>query len=120
MKQIKYLFATLLALAALSCQKSFETFSSKVYIDSHLKTTTILLDGTLSEVVKTLQSAIPQPEAEPVSISYAVDPSLVSFYNMANYGEAIILPEENYTRTPLAHNNWPSTFRTKNRALRPP
>lgn len=97
MKQIKYLFAALLALAALSCQKSFETFSSKVYIDSHVKTTTILLDGTLSEVVKTLQSAIPQPEAEPVSISYAVDPSLVSFYNMANYGEAIILPEENYS-----------------------
>ena len=97
MKQIKYFFAALLALVTLSCQKSYETFPSKVYIDSNVKTTTILLDGTLSEVVKTIQSAIPQPEAEPVSISYAVDPSLVSFYNMAYYGDAIILPDGNYS-----------------------
>lgn len=97
MKQIKYFFAALLALVTLSCQKSYETFPSKVYIDSHLKTTTILLDGTLSDVVKTIQAAIPQPETEPVSVSYDVDPSLVSFYNMAYYGDAIILPEGNYS-----------------------
>ena len=84
-------------LLALSCQKSYETFPSKVYLDAHQKTTTILLDGTVSEVSRTLQSAIPQPQADAVSLSYAVDPSLVSIYNMMNYSEAIILPNENYS-----------------------
>ena len=65
MKSIKQLLAAALLLSVLSCQNNYETFPSKVYIDAQQKTTKILLDGTLSEVVKTLQSAIPQPEAEP-------------------------------------------------------
>ena len=97
MKTMKRNLAALLLLSVFSCQESYETFPSKVYIDSQQKTATILLDGTLSEVVKTLQSAIPQPEAEPVSVSYAVDPSLVSYYNMAFYNEASLLPADNYS-----------------------
>lgn len=96
MKTIKNILAGLALLSALSCQQSFETFSSKVYIDSHQKMTTILLDGSLSEVMRTIQAAIPQPESEPVSVTYAVDASLLSFYNMVTYSDAVILPAENY------------------------
>ena len=97
MKSIKHLLAATLLLLVLSCQPSFETFPSKVYIDAQQKTTKILLDGTLSEVVKTLQSAIPQPEAEPVTITYSVDESQVGFYNLFYYSEAQMLPKENYS-----------------------
>ena len=97
MKTIRHMLAAVLLLTVLSCQTNYETFPSKVYIDSQQKTTKILLDGTLSEVVKTLQSAIPQPEAEPVSISYTVDESQVAFYNLAYYGSAQMLPKENYS-----------------------
>lgn len=97
MKTIKRILAAGLLLTVLSCQPSFETFSSKVYIDAGQKTTKILLDGTLSEVTKTIQSAIPQPEAEPVSVSYSVDESQVGFYNLAFYGDAQMLPRDNWS-----------------------
>ena len=97
MKTIRQMLAAMLLLTVLSCQTNYETFPSKVYIDAQQKTTKILLDGTLAEVVKTIQSAIPQPEAEPVSISYTVDESQVAFYNLAYYGSAQMLPKENYS-----------------------
>ena len=97
MKTIKRILAAGLLLTVLSCQPSFETFSSKVYIDAGQKTTKILLDGTLSEVTKTIQSAIPQPEAEPVTVSYSVDESQVGFYNLAFYGDAQMLPRDNWS-----------------------
>ena len=97
MKSIKHLLAAALLLSVLSCQNNFETFPSRVYIDAPVKTTKILLDGTLSEVVKTVQSAIPQSEAEPVSISYSVDEAQVQHYNRAYYSDAQMLPRENYS-----------------------
>lgn len=97
MKTIQRIWAAGLLLTVLSCQQSFETFPTKVYIDAGQKTAKILLDGTLSEVTRTIQSAIPQPEAEPVTVSYSVDESQVGFYNLFYYGDAQMLPRDNWS-----------------------
>lgn len=94
------LYTLLLALLTLtvgSCTDSMENFDNHLYVDASVKTSTVLLKSTLPTVEATFHLAMAKPEAETVSMQLAVDPSLVSTYNMAYYDQAEMLPAEYYT-----------------------
>lgn len=100
MKTSKYLsICAILAAGAFmgSCNEDMETFDNKISVDGASSITTLLLDGSTSSATYTLQAQIPQPAAQEVTITYAVDPSLVDMYNEVYHMNAIMLPEEFYS-----------------------
>ena len=100
MKTSKYLsICAILAAGAFmgSCNEDMETFDNKISVDGASSVTTLLLDGGADAATYTLQAQIPQPAAQEVTITYAVDPSLVDMYNEVYHMNAIMLPEEYYS-----------------------
>jgi hypothetical protein len=100
MKTSKYLsICAILAAGAFmgSCNEDMETFDNKISVDGASSVTTLLLDGSADAATYTLQAQIPQPAAQEVTITYAVDPSLVDMYNEVYHMNAIMLPEEYYS-----------------------
>ena len=57
----------------------------------------MLLDGEAETASYTLQAYIPQPTAQALTMTYAVDPSLVKVYNEVYKTSTIMLPEEYYS-----------------------
>lgn len=105
MKTSKYLSicAMLAAGAFLSaCSESMEEFDNEVYVDGATDVTNLLLDGETDETTYTLQAQVPQPADKEITVTYAVDPSLVDTYNMIYGVNTVLLPEEFYTLTETA------------------
>lgn len=85
-----------------ACSESMEEFDNQVYVDGATDVTTLLLDGETDAATYTLQAQVAQPTDKEISVTYAVDPSLVDTYNMIYGVNTVILPEEFYTFTETA------------------
>ena len=100
MKTFKYLsIYTVLATGVLvsSCNEDVEKIDNKIYVDGTTEVTSVLLDGEAETASYTLQAYIPQPTAQALTMTYAVDPSLVKVYNEVYKTSTIMLPEEYYS-----------------------
>lgn len=85
-----------------ACSESMEEFDNEVYVDGATDVTNLLLDGETDEATYTLQAQVPQPTDKEITVTYAVDPSLVDTYNMIYGVNTVLLPEEFYTLTETA------------------
>ncbi|MDH6307086.1 hypothetical protein M2451_002320 [Dysgonomonas sp. PFB1-18] len=92
-------FVALIACGALtSCGEDAENYDNKAFTTSE-KVSSILLMGTNDTESRTIQTSIAKLEGSDVVVTYKVDESLVSQYNMAYADNAIILPSEYYELT---------------------
>lgn len=99
MKHIRFfLISAVLSVTAIitGCQEDTEAFNNKIYHESNIKVSTILLKGTIDQVNKNISASIAKPENKEIVITYKAEPSLVDTYNETYYENAILLPEENY------------------------
>lgn len=81
-----------------SCEEDAENFDDKAFTTSE-KVRSILLMGTNETESRTIQTSIAKLEGADIVVTYKVDESLVSQYNMAYGDNAIILPPEYYELT---------------------
>lgn len=92
-------FVAFLACGALtSCGDDAENYDNKAFTTSE-KVGSILLMGTNETESRTIQTSIAKPEGSDIVVTYKVDESLVSQYNMTYVDNAIILPGEYYELT---------------------
>lgn len=92
-------FVTFLAVGTLtSCGDDAENYDNKAFTTSE-KVGSILLMGTNDTESRTIQTSVAKPEASDIIVTYKVDASLVSQYNMTYEDNAIILPSEYYELT---------------------
>lgn len=95
-----YLIISVLVITLLSsCKKddpNDSPFDNKVYINAVDKKTDIHLKSTIKSSTQIIRSGIAKPEAQEITITYAVIPELAATYNKAYYDEAILLSEEYY------------------------
>lgn len=100
MKKSLYLAAMLVAsLGALtSCQDDYENVAddNKIWDSTVDRVSLTLLDGKADVVTRNLRVSMAQPEAYDVNVTYGVTPAKLDEY-VAIYGNAELLPEENYT-----------------------
>ncbi len=80
-----------------ACQDDAEHFDNKVYVNGASDVTNLLLDGETETASYTIQARIPQPANQEVSVTYAVDPTLVDVYNNLYGAKTVMLPEEFYS-----------------------
>ena len=76
MKTFKYLsIYTVLATGVLvsSCNEDVEKIDNKIYVDGTTEVTSVLLDGEAETASYTLQAYIPQPTAQALTMTYAVE-----------------------------------------------
>lgn len=73
------------------------SFDNKIYISSLPKVNTLLIKPTNTEASMLITASIAKPAGEQIDLVYAVDLPKVDTYNMANYTNAIALPEGHYT-----------------------
>lgn len=89
-------FVAFLACGAFtSCGDDTENYDNKAFTTSE-KVGSILLMGTNETESRTIQTSIAKPEGSDIVVTYKVDESLVSQYNMTYEDNAIILPGEYY------------------------
>jgi len=96
--KLKNLYLVSMALLAgvfAACNDDTENFDNQVYINTSVKTSTVLLKTETAE--GQFQLALAKPEAKDVSVSLKADASLVDMYNAAYYDEAKSLPAEYYS-----------------------
>lgn len=80
-----------------ACQDDTENFGNTLYVEDAPVVTNLLLDGDTETASYTLEARLPQPATEEVSLTYAVDPSLVDVYNEVYKQNTVMLPEEFYS-----------------------
>ncbi len=100
MKASKYLTicVALAAAASLSaCQDDTETFANSVYVDGAPTITNLLLDGDTETATYSIETMVPQPAEQEISITYVVDPAMVDIYNQVYQQNTVILPEQFYS-----------------------
>lgn len=93
--QLYLVAAILTATAFTGCTNDSESFENKAYIQASSKVGTVLMKSNAPNDSRTIQTAIAQPVAQEITITYRIDPSLVNTYNAAYYDNAIALPEAN-------------------------
>lgn len=101
--KINYLILSIFAIffasfVLTSCGEDAENFDNKAFTTSE-KVRSILLMGTNETESRTIQTSIAKLEGADIVVTYKVDESLVSQYNMAYGDNAIILPPEYYELT---------------------
>lgn len=99
MKTSKYLsICAILAVGAFmgACTEEKDEFDNKLFVDGAAEVTTLLLDGEVDATAYSLKAQIPQPTNQEITMTYAVDPSLVNVYNQLYNMETVMLPEEFY------------------------
>lgn len=85
--------------ALTSCQDDYENVADYNHIwDQNVDRVSLtLLDGKADEVTKTLSVSMAQPVSYDVNVAYAVATDKLEEYNTVFGGNAVLLPEDNYT-----------------------
>lgn len=97
MKFSSYIPVALLAVASLaSCSEDLENVENRIYDTASLLPSTVLIDGMSDEATQTFSVSMANRAETKVSVTYAVDYSLIEAYNLIYGGNAIALPAENY------------------------
>lgn len=91
-----YFVSVLCAIATLNSCQDGESFDNKAYINSNNPVGVLLIKSSVSQESRTIQAALAKPAQEEITLTYRVDPSLVSRYNAAYYDQAVMLPEAHY------------------------
>lgn len=101
MKKSLYLAAMLIASvgALTSCQDDYENVAddNKIWDQTVDRVALTLLDGKADVVTKTLSVTMAQPVDYDVTVTYGVTPEKLDEYKAIYGGNAVLLPEENYT-----------------------
>lgn len=95
LKNLYLVSIALLAAAFTACSDDTENFDNRVYINTSVKASTVLLKTETAE--GEFHLALAKPEGHDVSVSLKDDMSLVAMYNAAYYDNAKALPAEYYS-----------------------
>lgn len=98
MKLYKYCMICLVSALLFGCSddENKSHFDNTAFINSNRSTTTLLVSGDTQDQVARLNVAVAKPIEDELNFTFEIDPSLVSFYNLAFYDNAKLLPAENY------------------------